>query len=400
MDSLKIYYFDAYDPRRSAMVRGGWWSKSLPEAEYWLREQGYQNIRCWEGSEDTSRVSVDRFALALFFRQLAVLFCSGTALNSALELAAHSEDRRLSAVAISLSERVSQGFSLSQAMKTFPSVFSPVVRGMVASGEKSGGLAEILRSIADAEERATKLERNLRAALAYPAVLICVTFVVTLFFVFYILPMDKELFGGLGIELPWINRLLLKAMDVVSSPIFLALCLGLVVASFLAWRQNSTRERLSRVILSAATKVPVLGKLLTEYRAARFLQVLNLILLGGGNIVQAFKFMSSVATLPEEKRALDQIRNSIMEGGDFGESLEACGLFSRSISALLATGHEVGKLACMSGRAQRICQENVQAHLEAAVALVEPLLMAAAGLVAGFVVITSALPLLQLVQEL
>ena len=400
MDSLKIYYYDAQDPRRSATVRGGWWAKSQQEAEYWLREQGYQDIRCWEGSENTKQVGVDRFALALFFRQLAVLFNSGTTLDLSLELASHSEDRNMSAVAVSLAERVSQGFSLSQSMKTFPSVFSPIVRGMVASGEKSGSLARILTSLADAEERATKLENDLRAALAYPAVLSCVTLAVTVFFVFYILPMDRDLFGGLGIELPWVNRFMLKALDLVSSPIFLALCFGVAATIFLAWRQNSTRESISRVILRIANEIPVLGALLKEYRAARFLQVLNLILLGGGNIVLALQFMSKLATLPEEKKGLEQIRSSIMEGGDFGEALEGCGLFSRSISALLATGHEVGRLTSMSGRAQRICQENVQLHLEAAVALVEPLLMTLAGLVAGFVVITSALPLLQLVQKL
>lgn len=399
MESL-LFYYNAYDPRRGAKVRGGWWARSTEEVEYWLNQQGYSDPTVWRGSQTPENVRVDRKALALFFRQLSVLFSSGSALDKALQFSAYSEDRKVAAVANSLSDKVSQGHSLSGAMRIYPSVFSPVVTGLIAASEKTGALEMTLRDVADAEERTTQLEGELKAALTYPAVLTCVTLLVTGFFVFYVLPMDQEIFGSLGVELPLLNRLLLQAVSLLNSPISLSLLLGLGVASVMLLRRDQARRLALQTTQRVLRFLPVTSEIVKDYRAAQHLQLLSLMLRGGGNLIQALRFMAETCLLPEERETVEAIRTELVNGGDFAEALQRSRLFNPTITALLATGHEVGGLEDMAGRAQQICQDSVQTKLDTASSLLEPILMALAGIVAGFVVISSALPMLQLIQKL
>jgi type II secretory pathway component PulF len=400
MEDSKLFYYNAYDARRGAIVRGGWWASSSEEVEYWLEQQGYSDETVWSGSRTPQNIRPNRKAMALFYRQLSVLFSSGSSLDRALQFASYSEDRNVAAIANSLSHKVSEGHRLSNAMRAYPSAFSTVILGLVGAGEQSGGLGVTLHNIADAEERATQLEGEVKAALTYPAVLGCVTLLVTGFFVFYVLPMDQEIFGGLGIELPLLNRLLLKLVGLLNSTVMFSLLIGMIAAGTMVFRREQLRKKATRTFLRVLRSMPVVNVIVHEYRSAQHLQVMALLLRGGGNIVQALKCMASTCILPEERKLIDDIRIDIVNGGDFGEALESSVLFNPTITALLSTGHEVGGLEQMAYRAQKICQESVQSKLEVASALLEPLLMAAAGVVAGFVVITSALPMLQLIENL
>lgn len=365
-----------------------------------LDSRGYTDIAVSSQRRDPASIRVSNTGLALFFRQLSVMLESGTQLSTALNLSSFTEDRLLSGVVMSVGDQVAAGKSLSTAMASFPGVFDTLIVGLISAAERSGQLSTTLARIADAEERHVNLQSQLASALAYPVFLTASTLVMCGLFVFYILPMDQELFGSLGIELPSVTQFLVGLINLAKSP--LGILGGLAIFSLLlaVLRDTAARRRARQRFVETLRKFRLTRTIIDKARAARMLQVMSLLLRGGSTMDVALKFMMAASDDERQRRLLGEIREEIRRGEELSEALYKNDLFPRLVIALLVIGYEAGFLEEMCGKAADMCEEDVRLALDAATALVEPLLMGFAGVVGGFVIISSALPLLKLVEGL
>jgi type IV pilus assembly protein PilC len=401
MQQLTLYLYEAYDPNRSIPVRGSWFAPNESKARFWLEQQGFVEVRLRLSSKSQETLRVHPTALALFFRQLGVLMQSSTPLPYALRLVSHSQDQRLSGVARLLETNVGNGQYLSKAMSTFPLVFDKVIVGLVAAGEDSGRLAATLLDIAAAEERRVALRSRVISSLTYPLVLTSFTLGVTGVFMCYVLPLDVELLGSMGVELPAVHRLLLWVVGIFNSPWLPLLLLMFCGGLWAAGRLEANRRRLWRAVTRLVGWLPLARDLLHKGRSVRLLQILSLVLTSGGSVEQAMKLMSSAyADQPDIEEAIEGLRNEVVRGLDLGVALDRSGLFPPMVGALLRIGVEAGRLDQMSERAQEICEDDVRIGLDTLSSLLEPVLLALSGVVAAFLVITAAMPMLKLLQAL
>ena len=155
--------------------------------------------------------------LSMFTRQLEMLLNTGIpmldALN-ALEEAAVSEN--LKKVVGTLKSRVTQGAQLSVALGEQSKVFSNFYVKMVAAGEASGTLPQILAQIRDFTERDMEQRAKVKKALRYPMFVVGALFIAGYVQVAFVLPkMAKTLFSGMG-ELPLPTRIMLGVSDFAS----------------------------------------------------------------------------------------------------------------------------------------------------------------------------------------
>jgi type IV pilus assembly protein PilC len=397
---LRLHLYDAFDPQRSVGVSGSIWAKSSDNALQRLKARHYTDISLSSSRKTAESVTVSSAGLALFFRQLAVMLDSGTQLAAALHLSSFTEDRYLSGVIVSVGEQVAGGKSLSVAMSRFPGVFDTLIVGLLAAAENSGQLSTTLGRIADAEERRVSLQSQLSSALAYPAFLTVSTLAMTGLFVFYILPIDQELFASLGVELPKITQFLVRVINLAKSPLGIMLEIAAIAAIVAIFRNQTARNQAKTRFVEFLRKFHITRTIIDKARAARMLQVMGLLLRGGSSADVAFKFMISASEDPRQKRLLTEIRDQIIAGEEFGEALHKNDLFPRLVVALLVIGYEAGFLEEMCAKAADMCEEDVRVAIDAATAMIEPILMGFAGLVGGFVIISSALPLLKLVEGL
>ena len=72
----------------------------------------------------------------------------------------------------------------------------------------------------------------------------------------------------------------------------------------------------------------------------------------------------------------------------------------RFVTALISVGEESGQLESIVDRTAAILDEDVNDALNAAVALVEPLLLCLGGVAAGFVAVATFLPIMRLLSNL
>ncbi len=146
----------------------------------------------------THRSVLDRLALRLpgnviqslyysrFARTLGFLLEGGVPMLKALGLSARSiGNKQLEAVVLSAERRVAEGQSLSSTLEGFPPVFVQ----LVATGEKSGRLSEILVRASEAYEEEFDRKVNKTVALFEPAMILVMGLVVLFIVLAVLLPM-------------------------------------------------------------------------------------------------------------------------------------------------------------------------------------------------------------------
>lgn len=280
-------------------------------------------------------------------------------------------------------------------------VFDRVSIGMVALAEQTGQLTKIMAKLADLKERQLNLSRSLISALTYPGVLFCVIVLMGLLFTTILGPGEEGLFAAFGAEIPWPTRVVQKISAFVRSPWLIA---GLAAAFFLiAWAfreqmRTSPSFRL-RVHVLLAT-IPVLGPLLHKIECAKILYVLSDGMDVGIPAVQVLAIARDVCANEKVKVELSGVVRAFADGSDLNEALALYPIFPRMALSMVEVGMESGKLDKVLQQASLGFEEDVQMALDNVARLAEPLLLAFAGLMAGFLAIATLLPIINMVQNI
>ncbi|HBN90452.1 type II secretion system F family protein, partial [Rheinheimera aquimaris] len=118
--------------------------------------------------------SISASELALITRQIATLVEAALPIESALLAVAEQCDKpRLKNMMMTVRSKVVEGYSLAEGLAEFPHVFDHLFRSMVAAGEKSGHLDQVLNRLADYTEQRQHMRSQILQALLYPIILTC-----------------------------------------------------------------------------------------------------------------------------------------------------------------------------------------------------------------------------------
>ena len=168
--------------------------------------------------------------VVIFTRQLATMVGAGIPLLECLEiLREQAASRQFNMLLGEVVASVRGGEDLSTSLDRYPNVFTDVYVSMIKAGEASGQLDDILLRLAEYLESTQRLKRNIKSAMTYPVVSLVLIFGITFFLMIYIIPKFKEIFVGLGVELPGLT----KAVLAVSSAAWMLP--STQIAGFSAW---------------------------------------------------------------------------------------------------------------------------------------------------------------------
>ena len=152
--------------------------------------------------------------LALITRQLATLVEAALPIESALLAVAEQCDKpRLKNMMMTVRSKVVEGYSLAEGLAEFPHVFDHLFRSMVAAGEKSGHLDQVLNRLADYTEQRQHMRSQILQALLYPIILTCFAILVISILLAAVVPKIVGQFEHMGQTLPGTTLFLIAASD-------------------------------------------------------------------------------------------------------------------------------------------------------------------------------------------
>jgi len=322
--------------------------------------------------------------LSMFTRQLEMLLNTGIpmldALN-ALEEAAVSEN--LKKVVGTLKSRVTQGAQLSAALGEQSKVFSNFYVKMVAAGEASGTLPQILAQIRDFTERDMEQRAKVKKALRYPMFVVGALFIAGYVQVAFVLPkMAKTLFSGMG-ELPLPTRIMLGVSD-FASQYGLIFFVGMAVLITLIKYYVKTPDGAYNFDL-LKLNIPKFGSMVRSSVTARFSQMLNVLVSSGVQVVDALSIAGETVDNKVFEKSLVKAKKDVLQGTQLSVALQSDYMPAMATS-LISIGEKTGALSEMLDGVAQYFTSDMEDKMEGVMGAMEPVLtLVITGFVAIFV---------------
>ena len=328
-------------------------------------------------------------------RQLATLLSSGLPLMDALSILVEQEENvSLRGALSSVRDTVREGATLADALKENPKVFSPLYVNMVSAGEASGTLEITLDRLADFLDEQVRFRGRISAALAYPAFMTIIGLGMLLFIFSFVMPRIIGMFQDMKQQLPFITLMLLAVVRFLSS-YWWALLLALAVGAYSLRRYARTQSG-KEDIDARLLRLPVFGSLIRMIAVSRFTRTLGTLLQSGVPTLAALDIVRNVIGNSVLANAVQKARENVREGEPIADPLRRSGLFPPVVVQMVAVGEKSGELEKMLLKISDSFDRTVETRLTGLMALLEPVIILAMGLIIGFVVIAIMLPMLEM----
>ena len=335
--------------------------------------------------------------LVIFSRQLATMVNAGIPLVQSLDiLSEQMESITFRHVVTTIRSDVESGSSLSAALEKHPKIFTLLYTNMVKAGETSGMLDEILDRLAGYLEKNGSLQRKVKSAMVYPAVVSLMAIGITLVLLLKVIPTFKEIFSTLGGTLPLPTQILIGISDILRQYfIYAVIVMGLIGAGIVKLVQTPQgRAKFDQLKLN----LPVFGPLLRKVAVARFSRTLSTLIRSGVPILGALEIVGKTAGNVVIEEAVEKARIGIREGESISAPLAKSKAFPPMVTRMISVGEESGELEKMLTKIADFYEDQVDAAVSGLTSLIEPLIIAFLGIVVGSIVVAMFLPIFKITE--
>ena len=339
-----------------------------------------------------------RFPVVLFSQELLVLLEAGLPLVDAIQTLGTKERRAdFRSVLERLTATLRQGLPLSAALEQHAAVFSPLYVATVRAAERTSDLAPALSRYVAYENQLDAVRKRLVNAAIYPALLMGVGGLVSLFLMLYVVPRFSRIYEERAAELPLFSKILLAWGQLIEGHgvLVLVVLTALVLAVVQTLRTASVRARISNTLW----RLPAVGERMKVYQLARFYRTTGMLARGGMTLVTALDLAADLLH-PALRAPLAAARRAISEGLPVSASMDANGLTTAVALRMLVVGERSGNMGEMMERIAVFHDEEISRWVDWVTRLFEPLLMAAIGLVIGTIVILMYMPIFEIAGSL
>jgi type IV pilus assembly protein PilC len=367
------------------------------EATQMLRRDGFQVLALAEAQSEGSLFPrrISRRDILYVTSQLAVMVDTGITLSAALEgIAEQEENPSLKKLMLDLKSRVEAGDDFSKALAEYPKYFDRTFVALIKASEHTGTLGEMLEKIADYSEKELEMRGKVRAAMAYPAVMMVVAAGVTVFLLTYILPKFQPLFERKNVQLPAPTVVAMAASDALLQYWYLWL-LGAVAVVVSVWAGRRTQQ--GRQLLDwTYIHAPLLGPTVRKIILGRSIRTLGAMMASGVSVLDALRLSAEVSANYYYEKLWLSVLDAVTTGSRICESLRHTPLVPATLVQMIDAGEETGRLDDVLKKVGTFYDKEVETSIKTVTSMIEPLMITVMGFVVGGIGLALLLPIFSL----
>lgn len=325
--------------------------------------------------QTTSALTNDELSVLCY--QLSLLCKAGFSWSdSASLLLEERQPPRVKALLERASGPLEEGRPLSDALAG-AGPLPPYLLRMVAIGQATGRLDQVLTGLAGYYKRESHIQDALRRAVTYPAVMAALIAVVFLVLVQRVLPIFSQVFSQLGQSSPAASGGV-RVLAWVLAGALLA-CAGVLLVLFRGERGLALFRRGSAAMAVAR---------------GRFASAMALMLSSGLDLDEAMDRTAQLLERSPLSGGMEQCRALMDQGKSFPQAVEDSGVLTGVQAGLLSAGFRTGAAAEAMGELAQRCQAEADDRLERMLSRFEYALVLVLCLAVGLVLLWVMLPLL------
>lgn len=330
-----------------------------------------------------------------FCRQYGIILASGINSITGLEsLAKRSGNKLLSKEIIKIVNDLKSGSTLADSMLNEKSKFPKLLGAMVATGEATGTLEEVFKSMGTFYEREHRINQKMKNASMYPLIIGTTSFIMLFIFSSFVMPKMMESIIQVGATMPPISKAIMVVGYFMKNYWYLVLLF--IVGSILFIKKYVTTPigRHNKDVL--INKTPLLGKGINAVVSMRFSKALYLFVSTGFPLLQGLDYIKESLNNSIAEKSIQDAKDGIIRGENLADNLEKGGYFDPVLVQMLSIGEQTGQLENISNQMSEFYEHEAEIYLNRMVSMIEPIMIIIVGIIAAFLVIGVFLPMLSI----
>jgi type II secretory pathway component PulF len=331
-------------------------------------------------------------------RNLSVMLTAGIPLLSALEDSIEAtENKSLKSALTDAKKEIELGLNFSDALSRQKGIFPDILVRLTKVGESTGRLDKSLTDVADHLQRMEDLSQAIKRSLFYPVFAIVTTTGAMIFWFVYVLPKIMNVIQEMGVELPFITRVLMAMSNAISTYWYVIVCV--VIALAIAVQVMRTREKTRYYYDFMLLKLPIVKLIVYNKLLALFAEQMRILIVAGLTIDRTLDIVAGVIDNLVFRRAIVAVRENVLLGSRISDTLKDHKIFPPMVTRMVNAGERSGNLdtqfAFLSGYyIKRL--DDISSKLGK---MIEPILLSIVGLVFILILMAVLLPVYELVSK-
>ncbi len=338
-----------------------------------------------------SKKTLDELGVSAFCESMAMMVQSGIQTDEAIGLLQSEKEKGgiLKQALGKMKTQTEQGSSLSEAMKD-AGIFPDFAVRMVAAGESSGRLENVLFRLARYYAGQKTLMEKLRGAVTYPAAMLVLIVTVLAAMLSIVLPAFRAVYDRLtgGLAASSYAYIRAAALFCTVALVVMAALVCLLLVGLLLWKSGRRRA-----VLAVLEIFPRCRSILRTGALYRFTSAVETFLASGE--MQDEAVLSSIPMVGDEKleEKLRALVRRMEKGHSFSQAAYEEDLFEPVYGRMLLAGERSGGLEHVLGRLSQLLEEETAHQVDRLVEIVSPAL-------SGVLMVTIALTLISVMLPL
>ncbi len=333
----------------------------------------------------TQNLRVPHGQLLVFTEQLGHLLQAGMTLDEGLSiLEKRLKQPRVQKMTRTLHQGLVEGRSFSQSLREFPRIFPPIYVNMVAAGEASGALPDILHRLVKHLMQAKNLRDRVQQALIYPAFLALAGVILITVFITFMVPQLTGFMSQNGGSLPLATRILLNVHHMITGYWWLGTLLVIgAITGFRAFvRSDEGRFAWDRFRL----RIPGYGRVIRHRYYAQFSRTLGTLMENGIPLLRSLDLVTEIAGNRFLAWKMAEVRRAVIDGATLSAALGAQRLFPDLFSDMMAVGEQTGHFAETMQTIADVYERELDRTVAIVSQLIPPVIIVLIALVVGLVI--------------
>ena len=333
-----------------------------------------------------------------FCEQFSIILRSGmSAIEGLTILNDDSQTERGKEILTFLSKDMEESGSLAHAMEqsgAFPASAAAYVR----TGEETGCLDEVMKGLSAFYAKEIQITDQIQSAVAYPLVMLGMMTAVIVILLVKVLPVFRQVFRQLGLEMSWISGALLGIGETLSrySTAFLVLLAAMIGFILFLVLHPKGQELIRKIVC----RFPGMKVIPVNLDYSRLCQCISLGIRSGLSPELCVELAGAVVTQTEIREKLASIQKQLAEGYGFTEAITESGLFKAMELRLISLGFQAGASDEVMEKLAEQYEEKSTDSVSHIVSILEPTIVIVLSILVGLVLLSVMMPLLGLLSEM
>lgn len=333
-----------------------------------------------------------------FCEQFSIILRSGmSAIEGLAILNDDSQTERGKEILTFLYKDMEESGSLAHAMEqsgAFPASAAAYVR----TGEETGCLDEVMKGLSAFYAKEIQITDQIQSAVAYPLVMLGMMTAVIVILLVKVLPVFRQVFRQLGLEMSWISGALLGIGETLSrySTAFLVLLAAMIGFILFLVLHPKGQELIRKIVC----RFPGMKEIPVNLDYSRLCQCISLGIRSGLSPELCVELAGAVVIQTEIREKLASIQKQLAEGYGFTEAITESGLFKAMELRLISLGFQAGASDEVMEKLAEQYEEKSTDSVSHIVSILEPTIVIVLSILVGLVLLSVMMPLLGLLSEM